>query len=235
MIICPNSGDECTKQLIKPKSRTAFLIIAYPDENDGEVFDKIHNIEQTIIDSFDSNNYNVILARDVKGRNLYCKICQQIQSVPIGVIVYTEETPSVSFPNLFLELGIMSSFGKELILLKDYKVNIPNDLHGLEWTLFKDAEDLTGQLSEQIEQYEETSDYYYNDMGKFFREKGDLVKVIDYYKRAYLLYPREEILGELDELLEEIGRISQDDRYYALSIRLKDNLKYFLKCMRDEN
>ncbi len=231
MIICPNSGDECSKNLIKPKIKTAFLIIAYPDESEQEIFEKIHEIEKTIINSLNNENYNVILAKNERGKNLYCKICQQIQSVPIGILVYTTETPSKSFPNLFLELGLMTSFGKELILVKDYKVNIPNDLHGLDWIHFKNMKDLSKQLSEQIQQYEKVSDYYYNDMGKLFREKGDIIKTIDYYKRAYLLFPRTEILEDLKILLDEISKVSQDDRYYSLSMRLKDNLKHFLTCV----
>ena len=33
-------------------------------------------------------------------------------------------------------------------------------------------------------------------------------------------------------LAKELEKVSEDDRYYALSMRLKDNLKYFLKCVK---
>lgn len=222
MIICPNTGDECTK-LVKPLVRTAFLIISYDKKNE-----KIRKIKETIIASFKRKGYNVTLAEKRKqGRNLYCKICQQIQAVPVGVVAYTKETPINSFPNIFFELGVMTSFGKEIILLKDYNIRIPSDLHGLEWTPFKDLEDLEKQLSEQIEQFKETADYYIQ-MGNIYREKGDFEKTINYYKRAYLLFPKDAILDELRELLEELEKVDPNDKYYALSVRLRDNLKHFL-------
>jgi vacuolar-type H+-ATPase subunit E/Vma4 len=124
----------------------------------------------------------------------------------------------------------MSSFGKEMILLKDYKVDIPSDLHGLEWIQFKDLEDLKKQLVEQIKQFAETSNYY-NKMGEITKDKGDLEKTINYYKRSYLLNPQEEILNELKKLSDRVSKVSKDDRYYALSMRLKDDLKTFLQSI----
>lgn len=232
MIICPNTGDECPK-LVKPISKSAFLMVTYPDEesNEKEKIKEIEEIKNLIFNTFDKEGYEVIVAKKRKrGRNLFCKICQQIQSAPVGVIVYTEGTPSRSFPNIFFELGVMSMLGKELILLKDYKTKIPSDLTGLEWIHFKNIKNLKEELSEQIKQFKNTSDEYKR-VAKFYRDKGKLEKSIDYYKRAYLLNPKGEILTELKKLLKELEGVSKDDRYYALSIRLRDNLKYFLECM----
>lgn len=222
MLICPNSGDECHKR-IKPLPKTAFLIISYSGE-------KFREIENTIVKTLKEKDYQVILAKDIKqSRNLLCKICQTIRSTPIGIIVYTEDTPKRSLPNIFYELGLITAFGKEPILIKSKKAKIPSDLHGLEWIEFERLDELAENLSMTIDHLEEIANYYL-DRAYICEEAGDTYNAVIFFERSYLLNPKKEILHELDKIREELKKEKEGDS--TLSRRLIDEINNFLASVK---
>ncbi len=67
------------------------------------------------------------------GGDYLTKIWKQIFSVPIGIAIISEDLPSGTIGNIFYELGLMDSYGKETLVLKTKDCVIPSDLTRTEY------------------------------------------------------------------------------------------------------
>ena len=189
MFWCPNSGDACEHKIV-PKPKSAFLIMpfSYPEENKIE----IDKIEKIIKDCFEEIDFSARTARDVRqSGNLLCKICENIQSVAVGVVIYTENTPKNSLPNIFYEAAIMHVYGKEVILV-GYNIKIPSDLNGLEWILPKDLNGLREEMRKRLKKLPEKQSYFLT-LGEFGEDAKNYEEALEYYMRAALISPEKSI------------------------------------------
>ena len=143
------------------------------------------------------------------GGDYMTKIWKQTFSSQVGVAIISESLPARTIGNIFYELGLMDSYGKETLVIKTPACEIPSDLKRTEYI---NAEK---QYSRKIESFlkniKERAVYY-----EVVAEQialGDPVQAIDYLRRAYLITGDERIKREAKNLftarLNEIDRQSQ--------------------------
>ncbi|MGB1450742.1 MAG: hypothetical protein ACPG7E_03400, partial [Marinirhabdus sp.] len=91
------------------------------------IADDIIEIRNTISDFLKIINYRVIDAgSDVTGGDYLEKIWKQILDVPVGIAILTENMKLTTVANIFYELGVLDSFGKESIVIKSKNFKIPS-------------------------------------------------------------------------------------------------------------
>lgn len=159
---------------------------------------------------------------NIKGtRNLYCKICELILSSAFGVALITENTPKTALPNIFLEIGLMIAYGKEILILTDSLENIPSDLSGKEVIVFKSDEELKKSIEKWSKEILKQIKYW-NKLARISLYAKDYEKTFEYLKRAVMFGDFEDALSELMAMLEN-SLIRE-----ALSERLISEIKDFL-------
>ncbi|TAK73659.1 MAG: hypothetical protein EPO11_08050 [Gammaproteobacteria bacterium] len=128
-------------------------------------------------------NYKVIdAAIEVTGRDFLLKIWKLIASTPISVAINHEEFPLPTIMNIYYELGIARTMGKETMIVKSIQSIHPSDLIRDEYIEFNknfDAEfsKFLDHVNAQAEHYELMAEQL---------ENNPLLS-IDYLKRAYLI------------------------------------------------
>ena len=137
-----------------------------------------------------------------KTGNIYCKICSMILSCPFGVALITKNTKKTALRNIFLEIGLLTAFGKELIILTDNKRNILSDFAGLEWFIFKDDEDLQKQINDWLENQIPANIYMWTGLAADLFDNAD-------YEGSYMNYQRAILFGDyfnaLPKFIEKFG------------------------------
>lgn len=194
IVRCPNTEQECNINIV-PQPKTGFLIISN-DENKSE-------IRKHIGDLFEKQNFTLIDAMsNKKTGNFYCKICSMILSCPFGVALITKNTKKTALRNIFLEIGLLTAFGKELIILTDNKRNILSDFAGLEWFIFKDDEDLQKQINDWLENQIPANIYMWTGLAADLFDNAD-------YEGSYMNYQRAILFGDyfnaLPKFIEKFG------------------------------
>lgn len=143
------------------------------------------------------------------GGDYMTKIWKQSFSSPIGIAIISEGLPARTIGNIFYELGLMDSYGKETLVIKTPKCEIPSDLKRTEYI---NAEN---RYSRKIESFlkniKERANYY--ELVAEQMEFGDPVQAIDYMRRAFLITGEKRIKSNADKLFKsrkkEIDRQSQ--------------------------
>jgi len=217
MIICPNTGDECSERVF-PEPRTGFLIIS-SKENSVETRKKLDA-------AFNSIGFVLKDAMNIKKtKSIYCKICQQILASAFGVTLITKHTPQNALRNLFLETGLMLAFGKEVIILTDSITNIPSDLRGKEIFVVKDDKDLFDSIVKWNKTILETSSYW-EEVADLSLDGKDYEKAFEYLKRTIMLGDMHNSLYLLKKILRK-----QDQGEINLPERLKLDIENFVRSV----
>lgn len=196
IIYNPLDGDAITTS-IKSKPRHAFLMtrLGQPIPPDVE---KIRNAITSICKNHD---YTVIDAStQITGRDFLLKIWKQIAAVPLAIGVGHEEILHATQSNIYYELGIAQAMGKESIIVKSPKAEVPSDFVRTEYLQFNDSFDnkfskYLDELDEQAEHYEIMADQL---------EKNPVLS-LDYLKRAFLISGNERLRDKANQLLHETG------------------------------
>lgn len=103
---------------IKSRSRHCFLITQLGERTPVAV----KSIHKSIKTCCQSIKYSMIDASTITtGKDFLLKIWKLIASVPICVVVLSEETPVSTQANIFYELGVAQALGKETIIIKTPK------------------------------------------------------------------------------------------------------------------
>ena len=203
-----------------PAPKTGFLIIS-SSENDSIIRRKIDAI-------FDSKGFNLKDAMNIRGTgNLYCKICKRILSSAFGVALITKDTPKNALPNIFLEIGLMTAFGKEVIILTDNRENIPSDLQGKEVFIFTDNNDLSESINKWSTEILEERITYWRTLAKYSVDAKDYEKAYEYLRKAIMFGDFTDSLPELTEILE---RASKEE--ITIPKRLKMEISEFIGFIR---
>lgn len=118
----------------------------------------------------------------VSGRDFLLKIWKLIASTPLSVGIVHEDIPASTQANIFYELGVAQALGKETVIVKSEKAEVPSDFIRTEHIVFDKGFEKTfakylGGLLEQADHYE------------LIAEQLDRnpILAIDYLKRAYLI------------------------------------------------
>ena len=196
----PTDGDAITSS-IKSKPRHCFLMTRLGKPIPKEVID----IVTSITNICNNSGFAVIDATtQITGRDFLLKIWKQIAATPLSVGVCHERIPQKTQSNIYYELGIAQAMGKETIIVKSPKADIPSDFIRTEYLEFNSNFDtnfilyLNG-LDEQAEHYELMADQL----------ESNPVLSIDYLKRAFLISGENRLRDKASKLLNETGLIDR--------------------------
>ncbi len=77
--------------------------------------------------------------------DLFCKICEGLQTSSSAIIDISEPNPNVHF-----ELGLLAGTSKPLVLIKQVGTEISTDLKGMGFAEYKDAKELYALVKERL-------------------------------------------------------------------------------------
>lgn len=164
---------------LKSKPRTCFLITRLGRPMPKQAI-KMRESVTKICHQYD---YNVIdAAIEVTGRDFLLKIWRLIASTPISVAISHEEFPLPTIMNIYYELGIARTLGKETMIVKSIQAIHPSDLVRDEYIEF--SKNFDAEFSKFLDHVDEQAEYY--EVMAEQLENNPLLS-IDYLKRAYLI------------------------------------------------
>ena len=200
IIYNPLDGDALTSS-IPSNPRCCFLMTSLGRRIPKPVID-IRNAVEEACRRF---NYQVIDAGSkVTGRDFLLKIWTLIASTPLSVGICHEKMPQSTQANIYYEFGIAQALGKETLLIKSSKAEIPSDLVRTEYiefnTNFESAfNSYLCSLPKQANHYELVADQL----------DRNPILAIDYLKRAFLISGEERLRGKARSL---VGKASLNNR-----------------------
>lgn len=149
----------------------------------GDIDEEIKNIRIDITKALSQVSYTVIDADSaVTGKDFLLKIWEMIVAVPLGIAIIHDTMPTKTLCNIFYELGMAQSLGKETLIIKASSAEIPSDFIRTEYIQYD------GHFLRRLEMFlkglEERTNYY--EQAADLLENNPLLS-IDYLRRAYLL------------------------------------------------
>lgn len=190
----PINGDPSTSP-VSYRPKTCFLMT----QLGGDIDEGIENIRRDVTVALDQINYSVIDAESaVTGKDFLLKIWEMIVAVPLGVAIIHNTMPTKTLCNIFYELGMAQSLGKETLIIKASGAEIPSDFVRTEYIQYdkhfsRRLEMFLKGLKERKEYYEQAADLL---------ENNPLLS-IDYLRRAYLLSGEETYRERTSEIFEQ--------------------------------
>ena len=131
------------------------------------------------------------------GKDFLEKIWKIILGVPLGIAILTEGMSIQTISNVFYELGIMDSLGKETLIIKTKEYVIPSDFKRTEYVNYDERFSLNFQKFYQ--NLKDREDYYW-DMSEWMQ--ANPAHSIDYIKRAFLLNPKKQYIEEAERIFK---------------------------------
>jgi hypothetical protein len=161
----------------------------------------VNDIRDAITQCCADYDYDVIDASTrVTGRDFLVKIWKMIASTPLAVGVVHEDIPSKTQANIYYELGIAQALGKETVIVKSPKAEVPSDFIRTEYIPFNS--DFQGRFGTYLLSIFDQADYYETLGDQLDR---DPILAIDYYKRAYLINGDSNLKRKVLALLKTAG------------------------------
>jgi hypothetical protein len=180
--------------------------------------DTIINIRSIISGLLEKNSYEMIDASSfVGGKDYLSKIWGLLIGVPVGIAIVTNSMTKKTLANIFYELGVMNSHGKDTIVIKTDDFDIPSDFVRTEYIKynhsFKDNfKKFISSLEDQVE--------YYNTMA--YATEANPALTFDYNRRAYLLSNNPDFYKEIEKLILD----------KTIDAQTKFNIKSFLRVCK---
>jgi hypothetical protein len=144
---------------------------------------KIQEIRNKLTKILDKNKIKQIDANGiVTGRDFLLKIWKIIVSVPLGIAIIDESMSLNTLCNIFYEIGIMQSLGKETVVVKTEKAKVPSDFVRTEY--IKYDKDFTNNINGYLSTVAGLANYYETVADQLDRNP---LLAIDYIRRAYLI------------------------------------------------
>ena len=196
IIYNPLDGDALTSS-IPSNPRHCFLMTRLGKP----VPDEVMRMRKLIIELCKKARYKVIDASAlVTGRDFLLKIWRQIASAPLAVGICHEEIPKKTQANIYYELGVAQALGKETILVKSVKAEIPSDFVRTEYIEFDSA--FATKFSKYLKTLNNQAEHY-----ELVAEQLDRnpILAIDYLKRAFLITGDRRLRQKAQQILEEAG------------------------------
>lgn len=164
---------------LKSKPRTCFLITRLGRPMPKQAI----KMREAVTKICHQYNYKVIdAAIEVTGRDFLLKIWRLIASTPISIAISHEEFPLPTIMNIYYELGIARTLGKETMIVKSIQAIHPSDLVRDEYIIF--GKNFNTEFSKFLDHVDEQAEYY--EIMAEQLENNPLLS-IDYLKRAYLI------------------------------------------------
>jgi hypothetical protein len=208
IIYSPIDGDVINNS-IKFRPKHCFLITQLGKTKPALVAD----IQKSIKKCCQSFEYEVIDAgAETTGRDFLLKIWKLIESVPICVVIIHEDIPVKTQANLYYELGVAQALGKETIIIKTPKAEIPSDFNRTEYIEFNAEFEINFKKFLQATQRQAI---HYEELSELLEK--DPILAIDYLKRAFLITNNKNYQSYTKEILKTIDTGN----------RAKNSIEYF--------
>jgi len=163
--------------------------------------DEVVRIRDSVIELCNRVEYEVIDASTrVTGRDFLLKIWRLIASAPLSVGICHEGIPMKTQANIYYELGIAQALGKETIIVKSTRAEIPSDFVRTEYIEFN--EEFGGNFSKYLSTLSEQAEHYELVADQLDRNP---ILAIDYLKRAFLITGDERLRQKAHQILGEAG------------------------------
>jgi len=174
----PVDGDPHTKK-IGYRPRTCFVMTqmgkAVPPE--------ISEIRRSLSKLLKSRRIKEIDAGSkVTGKDFLLKIWGMIITVPLGIAIVTRKMPARTLANIFYEIGMLQSYGKETLVIKTEDAKIPSDFVRTEYVEYNTS--FQAEMKKFLDEFFELPEYYETMAEQL--ENNPLL-AIDYFRRAYLI------------------------------------------------
>lgn len=214
---CPNSKAFCTIPMT-PRPKTGFFMYSSREGNQDV---------DLIKEAFSGNEFKLDDAMvRLSSKDIYCKICQKILVSAFGVALLTSKTPKESAMNIYLEIGLMKAFGKEVIILTDDKDTIASDLKGKGVFQYKDKHSLEKAIRDWVEEVSTDIDTW--------KQFGEISFAVNQdYEMGFALYQKAIMLGDFDGPLKSLNEIfnSEDRKKLPISRRFCNQVQTFLRSL----
>lgn len=136
----------------------------------------------------------------VTGKDFLLKIWHLIVSVPLGIAIIHEDMAQGTLSNIFYEIGMMQSYGKETLLIKTPLSNVPSDFVRTEHL------EINTELERKLELYLKT----FFELEEHYEVVADQLEnnpllSIDYLRRAYLISGKKTLRKKAKQVFESAG------------------------------
>lgn len=223
MIICPLNAVECTRPIL-PKVRTAFVMA--PSSRYQTTHTK--TILYAIINTLSNRRYEIQEGSNiVRHGDYFCSICQNMQGCALGVAMVYSDLPIRTISNIYLETGMMLSFGKPVVLFVDKRRNLPSD-YIRHYAIFFNSKGYLSKCTDLLADIAKLPQDVYEPVGSLALKAKDYEKAAKYFQESYLLNSKQKTLKKLKSItsaLEKSGGIPK-----AYKQRLLENIQFF--CSR---
>lgn len=196
IIYNPLDGDAYTSS-IPSRPRHCFLMtkLGHP------VPKPVNQIRKIVTEACTDFSYDVIDANSkIRGRDFLFKIWTLIASTPLSIGLCHEEIPESTQANIYYEIGVAQALGKETLLIKSPRVQIPSDFVRTEYVEFN--EQFRDNFSAFMESLPEQATHYETVADQLDRNP---VLAIDYLKRAFLVTGEERLREQARDLANTAG------------------------------
>lgn len=185
IIYSPHDGTVLTDR-INYKPRTCFIMTKLGKEAPDEL-KKIRSSVRFLLK--EKKIKEVDASSKINGKDFLLKIWRQILEVPMGIAILYDGMSASTVGNIFYELALMDSLGKETIIIKTTDFKMPSDFVRTEYILFGD--NFTKDFKVFLVNVFETAKHY-KQMAKLM--DANPVLSLDYLKRAFLISGDKKLL-----------------------------------------
>ena len=152
----PTDGDVLTSR-VKYQPRTA-IIMTQLGEPIPSAIHEVRDLLEAILNDY---KINAIDANSIiTGKDFLLKIWNIIISVPIGIGVIDANMPSKTLANIFYEIGLLQAYGKETLIIKTPKAQIPSDFVRTEYVEF--GQDFEMKIKKYLDSLFDLPDFFEN-------------------------------------------------------------------------
>jgi len=192
----PTNGDPHTLK-VDYRPQTCFLMT----QLGGTIPPEVDDMRRDLGSVLDTHGYTLIDANStITGRDFLSKIWKMLISVPLAVAVVHESMKETTLWNVYYEIGVAQSLGKETIIIKGEGINVPSDFVRTEYIEYDG--DFKGKIGTFMEDITDRARYY-EDVAELLLENPLLA--IDYLRRAYLINGREDCRNKAKSILDGLS------------------------------
>ena len=190
----PTNGDVLTFG-VSLRPRTCFLMTQLGTPIPPE----LQSIRRRVVAQLTKKNIDTVDADSiVTGKDFLEKIWRLIISVPLGVAIIHEDMTPKTLANIFYEIGLMDSLGKQTLVVKSRGAAIPSDFVRTEYI------EANNKFSRRFQSFLETFlelESHFETMAEYLVNNPLLS--IDYYRRAFLVSGDVRFRTSAREVLDE--------------------------------
>jgi len=194
MILYSPINGEVLTDIFKYMPRHCFLMT----QLGGEISPRTIEIRNSLSEELKKYKIELIDANaQTTGGDFLDKIWKQILGVPIGIAILTREMSQTTVANIYYELGLFDSLGKETIVIKTEDFDIPSDSIRTEYIKYNYI--FNEKLREFINNVFERK-VHYTDMADIL--SNDPILSFDYIRRAYLISGEQSLKNKAEDIFK---------------------------------